>query len=90
MVFLVPRSVEGAVIHDTKHAIDRVVRMVKEGTVETLTGEVIHIKADSICVHGDNPKAIEFVKEIRKRFELEGIEVCPLENIEVCSSENIV
>ncbi|HAU5071466.1 TPA: LamB/YcsF family protein [Clostridioides difficile] len=88
--FLVPRNVEGAVIHDTKHAIDRVVRMVKEGTVETLTGEVIHIKADSICVHGDNPKAIEFVKEIRKRFELESIEVCPLENIEVCSSENIV
>ncbi|MCC0636889.1 MULTISPECIES: LamB/YcsF family protein [unclassified Clostridioides] len=86
--FLVPRNVEGAVIHDTKTAIDRVVKMVKEGTVETITGEIIHIKADSICVHGDNPKAIEFVKEIRKRFELESIEVCPLENMEVCSSED--
>lgn len=51
---LVPRNVEGAVIHDTKHAIDRVVRMVKEGTVETLTGEVIHINRFYMCTWGQS------------------------------------
>lgn len=88
--FLVLRSVEGVVIYDIKYVIDRVVRMVKEGIVEILIGEVIYIKVDFICVYGDNLKVIEFVKEIRKCFELESIEVCLLENIEVCLLENIV
>ena len=70
---LVPRKMEGAVIKDTDFAIKRAVRMVKEGTVETITGKVIEIKADSLCVHGDTPKALEFIKSIREAFEQEGI-----------------
>ena len=56
-------------------AIRRVVRMVKEGTVETISGHEIAIRADSICVHGDNPKALEFVKNIREALAAEGVEV---------------
>ena len=33
------------------------------------------IKADSICVHGDNPKALEFVKNIRETLIAEGVEI---------------
>lgn len=33
------------------------------------------IEADSICVHGDSPKALEFVKKIRSSLETEGIKV---------------
>jgi len=55
-----------------------VVRMVKEGKVTAVTGEDIDIAADSICVHGDNPEAIEFVKNIRKALEEAGVEVVPL------------
>lgn len=72
---LVPRSMEGAIIHDRNEAIARTVRMVKEGVVETVTGKIIPIKADSVCVHGDNPDAVNFVKDIREKLEQEGVTV---------------
>ena len=42
---------------------------------ETIDGKDIDIKADSICVHGDGEKALQFVKEIKKALEAKGIEV---------------
>ena len=72
---LVSRKLEGAVIKDKELAIKRVVRMVKEGKVESINGNDIAIKADSICVHGDNPKALEFVKNIRETLIAEGVEI---------------
>lgn len=78
---LVPRKMPGAVIHDTDVTIARVVRMVKEGCVESITGKIIPIKADSICVHGDNPKAIEFVNTIRATLQAEGVEIAPISEI---------
>ncbi|MBB6218588.1 UPF0271 protein [Anaerosolibacter carboniphilus] len=77
---LVARNIEGAVIHDTELAISRVVRMVKEGKVTAITGEDIEITAQSICVHGDNPEAVEFVKRIRHTLEVEGIKVTKFSN----------
>lgn len=70
---LVSRKLPGAVIKDKDQAILRTVRMVKEGKVTSINGNDIEIKADSICVHGDNPKALEFVKNIRETLENEGI-----------------
>ncbi len=61
---LVSRNLPGAVIHDTKVMIDRVIRMVKESVVETVNGKIIPIQADTICVHGDNAKAKEFCAAI--------------------------
>ena len=72
---LVSRKMPGAVIKDKDLAIRRVVRMVKEGKVESVNGTDIAIRADSICVHGDNPKALEFVKNIRETLIAEGVEI---------------
>ena len=72
---LVSRKLEGSVIKDKDLAIKRVVRMVKEGKVESINGNDINIKADSICVHGDNPKALEFVKNIRETLIAEGVSI---------------
>lgn len=78
---LVDRRKEGAMITDEKEAISRVVRMVKEKKVRAVTGKDIEIQADSICVHGDGAKALEFVEKIRQAFGEEGIEVCPLDRL---------
>ena len=78
---LVPRKLPGAVIHDAEEAIARTVRMVKEGVVTAITGETVPITADSVCVHGDNPSALAFVKSIRERLEAEGVAVMPLSGI---------
>lgn len=75
------RSKEGAVITDENIAIDRVVKMVKENKVTSYSGKEIEIYADSICVHGDGVKALEFVKKIRERLISEGIEIIPLKEI---------
>ena len=72
---LVSRKLPGAVIKDKELAIRRVVRMVKEGKVESINGKDISIQADSICVHGDNPKALEFVRNIRETLQSEGVEI---------------
>ncbi len=76
---LVPRNQEGAVIHDEKLAIERVITMVTKGTVRAITGKEIAIKADSICVHGDNPKAVAFVRTIREELERAGVTLVNLD-----------
>ena len=78
---LVPRSKPGAVIHDKDEAIARTIRMVTEGKVTAITGEEVSIDAHSICVHGDNPSAVEFVKNIRARLEAEGVTIAPISEI---------
>lgn len=72
---LVSRRKEGAMITDPDLALERVIRMVTEGKVETIDGEDIDIQADSICVHGDGAKALEFVQLIREGLMQEGIEI---------------
>lgn len=75
---LMPRTMEGAVIHDERLAISRVVRMVMEHKVTACDGTDIEIIPDSVCVHGDNVKALAFVTEIRKALEAEGVAIAPL------------
>lgn len=65
---LVPRSQPGAMIRDEEEALSRVLRMAREGKVTAVTGEDISIRADSVCVHGDGEKALEFVRKIRQAF----------------------
>ncbi len=72
---LVARTKPGAVIADENEVIERVIKMIKLGKVQTITGKEIEIKPDSICVHGDNPKALNFVKLIRQRLTQENIKI---------------
>ena len=72
---LVPRKMEGSMITDEEVAIARCVRMIKEGKVTSISGKELDIKGDTLCVHGDGPKALAFVQRIRKAFAEEGIEI---------------
>lgn len=70
---LVARSKPGAVLTDESAAIERVIRMIEKGTVTAITGKEIEVSADSICVHGDSPKAIAFAKSIHQALLDAGI-----------------
>ena len=72
---LVPRKMEGSMITDEDIAIQRCVKMIKEGKVTSITGKELDIKGDTLCVHGDGPKALAFVQKIREKFTEEGIEI---------------
>jgi len=77
---LVPRTEEGAFIKDPQEALERVLMMVQEGKVVTNTGKIIDIAADSVCVHGDNSKAIAFTKYIREGLTKAGVVVANFQN----------
>lgn len=72
---LAPRSLEGAVIHDTEISKSRVLQMIKENKVEAINGEIIEIKAESICIHGDNPEAIQMAKTLYQFLNDQGVQI---------------
>jgi 5-oxoprolinase (ATP-hydrolysing) subunit A len=72
---LVSRQVPGAVLHDAALVIRRAVKMVLERSVVTISGKTIPLEADTICIHGDNPKAPEFARELMTEFNKAGINV---------------
>lgn len=78
---LVSRKIQGAVLHDEDLAISKVLRIIKEGKVTSINGKDISLKADSICVHGDNAKALAFVQKIKLALEKEYIQICSLDKV---------
>ena len=72
---LLPRSDSGAVLRDPVHIAERVVDMVKSGTVTAVDGSVVNIGVESVCVHGDSPGAVEIAGAVRNRLVAEGIEL---------------
>lgn len=75
---LVPRSRPNAMIKDVRLAIEQVLRMVKHGVVIAVDGTEVPIAADTICIHGDQPDAVPFAREIRAALQSEGIGVAPM------------
>lgn len=63
---LVLRGLENAVIHDELEVVNRITTLNDRGYLTSLSGQKLFIKADSVCVHGDNENALEFVKLLRK------------------------
>ena len=61
---LTPRSQPRALIEDAEATVRQVVQMIREGTVQTVSGKIIPIVADTICIHGDGKHAVEFAKSI--------------------------
>ena len=78
---LVSRSQDGSVLHDIDLVVERSVRMVTEGKVETITGDTIEVEADSICLHGDTPGAVKMAEAMGQVFKENDIEVSSLEEM---------
>ena len=63
---LVSRMHENALIHDDLDIVDRIVNLKERGYITSIDGRKLFLKADSVCVHGDNDKALDFVRLLRK------------------------
>jgi UPF0271 protein len=74
---LVSRREPGAVIHDHRLVAEKVLKMVTEGKIICKDGSEIRLAADTICVHGDNPAALQLIKRIRETLKTAGIEIAP-------------
>ncbi|MBK8909540.1 MAG: 5-oxoprolinase subunit PxpA [Rhodospirillales bacterium] len=74
---LTSRKKEGAVIHDPDAAADRVVRMLEEQAITTVSGAKLPAHIDTVCVHGDNPAAVAMARRIRAALEAGGATIAP-------------
>jgi UPF0271 protein len=72
---LVPRSQEGALLHDPDDVTVRVVRMVEEGVVTAVDGSDVAVRAESACVHGDSPGAVAMAAAVRDGLAAAGVEL---------------
>lgn len=75
---LVSRRRPDALVHDTNEAVERTIRMVREGKVRTVDGHDISIRVDTVCIHGDGAHAAEFARALRDGFQAAGVAVKPV------------
>jgi len=50
---------------------------VERGELPSISGRPVRIEADSICVHGDSPGAVEMARRIRTRLAAAGVPLAP-------------
>ena len=72
---LVSRRDKGAVLHDAGQVAARMLRLAREGVVTAIDGSTVAIQADSICVHGDSPGAVDMARQVRAVLEQAGVAV---------------
>jgi len=70
---LVPRSAAGALLHDPDEVTARVLRLVSDGVVAAVDGSDVAVTAESACVHGDSPGAVEMARAVRAGLEKVGV-----------------
>jgi UPF0271 protein len=74
---LTSRKKPGSVLHDADEAASRVLAMVREQAITTVTGKRIPARIDTICVHGDGATAIAMARRVRAVLETDGIAIAP-------------
>lgn len=72
---LTPRSNPGAMISDLSAALAQVERMMRHGSVLALDGTEVAIEVDTVCIHGDEPDAARFARELRALLAQLGIAI---------------
>ncbi len=70
---LAPRNMEGAVISNPQEAAERAMQIVTEGKVAAIDGGFVELKVDTICIHADNPNAVEISRLINKALMNKGV-----------------
>lgn len=72
---LTPRHLDHAMLVDVQNLKDQVLKMIQEHKVVSLQGDIIDIKVDTICIHGDGDHAVEFAEGINKALKEIHIEI---------------
>lgn len=72
---LVSRRIDGAVLSDPSTVAERVLRLVRDGVVEAIDGSTVSIDAESVCVHGDSPGALEMARAVRNTLSDNDIDI---------------
>ncbi len=74
---LVSRSEPGAVHHDPATVVAQAVALTRERRVRTIDGGEITVEADSLCLHGDTPGAVDLARAVRAALAELGVDIAP-------------
>lgn len=69
---LSPRGLPDAMIEDPDQSLAQV-RQMLAGSVTALSGKVVPVRADTLCLHGDQPGALDFARHIRGALTADGV-----------------
>lgn len=72
---LAPRGVAGAVLHDPEQVAERALHMARGEPLTAMDGGMVRLEADTLCLHGDHPGALENARAVRAALESAGIEI---------------
>ena len=72
---LAPRDRPGGMIEDPQASVKQALGMIEGGYVTSLSGKRVAVAADTMCLHGDQPGAVNFAQTLRKAFAEKGISV---------------
>jgi UPF0271 protein len=74
---LVPRSEANAVLDQPAQVAARVVKLVTQGRVTALDGTEVTVEAESVCLHGDSPGAVEMARAVKDALAQAGVRLAP-------------
>ena len=72
---LVSRNKKNAIISDSEELFNHVFRMITQRKVKTINGVEVKIIATTFCIHGDNPNAVNLIKDLNERLEKNHISI---------------
>jgi UPF0271 protein len=75
---LASRAIPGTVLRDPEAASQQAVRLATEGEVAAMSGKILKIQVDTLCVHGDEPSAVAVGTAVRAALEKAGLRVATL------------
>ena len=72
---LVSRSKNDAVLTDLNRIFEHVFGIVNRNEIKTISDTILNVNIDTICVHGDTPKAVQILKDLNHNLLNSGIEI---------------
>ena len=66
---LAPRRLAGAVHHEPQRILDQALAIARGEPFPDIDGNPLRLRADSLCVHGDNPGSVEAVRQLRAALD---------------------
>lgn len=72
---LVSRGYNEAIIEDADVMFEHVFRMISEQKVKTILGAEVPIMAQTVCIHGDHPKAVNLAMKLYENLKIKGVQI---------------
>ncbi|MBL7825438.1 MAG: LamB/YcsF family protein [Saprospiraceae bacterium] len=72
---LTPRTHAGALINSVEKVVEQALKLAKKQPVASVSGELVQVTADTICLHGDGVHALGFAEAIHQSFKLNQIQI---------------